>query len=230
MAEGVIPTIERIEPVHPEVARALRAKSGMERLRLAHETWELVRDRLAAYLAAQSGVRRRFSGTLPAGCCVTQAELLRYLVEVLETLGVEYMIGGSQTSMYYGEPRLTRDVDVVVGLRLEDLPAFLGRFPADELCVDEKAARGAVQTSGQFNIIHPGSGLKIDVYVNPDTPYDRTRLARRQKLPLFPEVDGYFARPEDVILYKLLYYRQGESALHLRDGGRRREVVVTVGA
>ncbi|HEU5320091.1 MAG TPA: hypothetical protein VFX28_04765, partial [Methylomirabilota bacterium] len=34
------------------VARALRAKSGMERLRLAHETWELVRDRLTAYLAA----------------------------------------------------------------------------------------------------------------------------------------------------------------------------------
>lgn len=102
-------------------------------------------------------------------------------------------------------------------LRLEDLPAFLGRFPADEFYVDEEAARGAVQTSGQFNIIHPGSGLKIDVYVNPDTPYDRTRLARRQKLPLFPGVDGYFARPEDVILYKLLYYRQGESALHLRD-------------
>ncbi len=45
--------IERIEAVHPEVARALRAKSGMERLRLAHETWELVRDRLAAYVATR---------------------------------------------------------------------------------------------------------------------------------------------------------------------------------
>ena len=33
---------------------------------------------------------------------MTQAELLRYLVEVLESLGVEYMIGGSQASMYYG--------------------------------------------------------------------------------------------------------------------------------
>lgn len=43
----------RIEAVHPEVARALRAKSGMERLRLAHETWELTRQRLAAYLAAR---------------------------------------------------------------------------------------------------------------------------------------------------------------------------------
>ena len=45
--------IERVEAVHPEVARALRARSGMERLRLAHETWEIARDRLAAYLAAR---------------------------------------------------------------------------------------------------------------------------------------------------------------------------------
>lgn len=42
----------RIEAVHPDVARALRAMTGMERLRLAHETWELTRHRLAAYLAA----------------------------------------------------------------------------------------------------------------------------------------------------------------------------------
>jgi hypothetical protein len=46
------PTIEVIAAVHPEVARALRARSGMERLRLAHETWEMVRDRLATFLAA----------------------------------------------------------------------------------------------------------------------------------------------------------------------------------
>src|SRR5262249_509524 len=64
---------------------------------------------------------------------------------------------------------------------------------------------------------HPGSGLKIDVYVSPDTPYDRTRLARRRRLPLAPGVEAYFARPEDVILYKLLYSRQVASDLHLRD-------------
>ena len=45
--------MDRIEAVHPEVARALRAISGMQRLHLAHETWELTRDRLAAYLAAR---------------------------------------------------------------------------------------------------------------------------------------------------------------------------------
>ena len=66
---------------------------------------------------------------------MTQAELLRYLVEVLETLGAEYMIGGSQAAMYYGEPRLTRDVDVIVALRLEHLPALLERFPPAEFYV-----------------------------------------------------------------------------------------------
>jgi len=45
--------IEQIEAVHPEVARALRARSGMERLRLAHEEWEMARDRIALYLAAR---------------------------------------------------------------------------------------------------------------------------------------------------------------------------------
>jgi hypothetical protein len=148
---------------------------------------------------------------------MTQAQLLRYLVDVLEALGAEYMIGGSQAAMYYGEPRLTRDVDVIIALRADHLPAFLRGFPADEFYVDEQAARRAIGTAGQFNVIHPGSGLKIDVYVNPDTPYDRARLARRQQLPLLPGVQAYFARPEDVILYKLLYHRQVESGSHLRD-------------
>ena len=127
------------------------------------------------------------------------------------------MIAGSQASMYYGEPRLTRDVDVVVKLRLEDVPAFVNRFPPGDFYLDERSAREAVDASGQFNIIHPTSGLKIDVYVNPDTPYDRTRLARRHRLPLVPGVEAYFARPEDVILYKLLYHQQSESDPHLRD-------------
>jgi hypothetical protein len=127
------------------------------------------------------------------------------------------MIGGSQASMYYGEPRLTRDIDVVVELRSEHLSEFLSGFPAGEFYADEPAAREAIRAAHQFNIIHPTSGFKIDVYVNPDTPYDRARLARRQRLPLVPGVDAWFARPEDVILYKLLYHQQVESGVHLRD-------------
>jgi hypothetical protein len=41
-----------VERLHPEVVRILRGKSGMERLRLAHEAWELARDRLTAFFQA----------------------------------------------------------------------------------------------------------------------------------------------------------------------------------
>lgn len=41
------------ERLDPEVVQVLRGKSGMERLRLAHEAWELARDRLTAFLQAQ---------------------------------------------------------------------------------------------------------------------------------------------------------------------------------
>lgn len=41
----------RIEVVDPDVAAVLRRKSGSERLRLAHEAWELARRRLLAFLA-----------------------------------------------------------------------------------------------------------------------------------------------------------------------------------
>jgi hypothetical protein len=148
---------------------------------------------------------------------MTQADLLRHLVEALEALDADYMIGGSHAGMYYGEPRLTRAIDVIVDLHLDHLRPLLAYFPGDTFYVEDAAAREAIQTRRQFNIIHPASGLKIDVYINPDTPYDRTRLARRERLPMLPGVDAYFVRAEDVILYKLLYIQQVESAMHARD-------------
>ena len=148
---------------------------------------------------------------------MTQAELLRYLVDSLESLAIEYMIVGSHASIYYGEPRFTQDVDVVIGLTSPTLRAFLERFPPAEFYVSESTAREAVAHRGQFNIIHGASGVKIDVFIGKDTEYDRLRFGRRQRLPLVPGHEAYFGRPEDVILYKLLYFRAGGSDRHLRD-------------
>jgi hypothetical protein len=148
---------------------------------------------------------------------VTQAELLEYAAAVFEELGVVYMIGGSQASIYYGEPRFTQDIDIVADLELQHLPSFVAAYPSSDFYLDEDAVREAIDTQGQFNIIHPQSGLKIDVFVSKDTEYDRLRLARRCRLPLTPRHQAYFARPEDIVLYKLLYFREGESEVHVRD-------------
>ncbi len=53
MSTGPTPNLSGMEVVHPEVSRILQAKPGVERLRLAHEAWELARMRLTAFLAAR---------------------------------------------------------------------------------------------------------------------------------------------------------------------------------
>lgn len=148
---------------------------------------------------------------------MNQAELLRYLVEAFEALGIEYMIGGSQASIYYGEPRFTQDIDVVADVALSHLPGLIERFPFPEFYLSEEAAREAITHRGQFNIIHPASGLKVDVLLKKDSPYDRIQFERRQRQPLVPGRDAYFAQPEDIILYKMLYFKAGRSERHLRD-------------
>lgn len=148
---------------------------------------------------------------------MTQAELLRHVVDAFEALGIRYMIGGSQASVYYGEPRFTQDIDIIADVRAVHLQGIRERFPSGEFYLSEDAAREAVETRGQFNVIHAESGLKIDVFVNKDSEYDRLRLERRQRLPLLPGREAYFARPEDIIVYKLLYFREGGSELHIRD-------------
>lgn len=97
------------------------------------------------------------------------------------------------------------------------VPALLERFPSPDFYLSEEAVREAIRARGQFNIIHPGSGMKIDVLLKKDTPYDRVEFERRQRQPILPGIDAYFARPEDVILYKMLYFQQGRSERHLRD-------------
>jgi hypothetical protein len=148
---------------------------------------------------------------------MTEAELLRYVVEAFEALGIDYMISGSQASIYYGEPRFTQDIDIVAHLDAAHVPGLLTRFPPPDFYVAEDAVREAIAAHGQFNIIHPDSGLKVDVIVRKDTPYELTEFARRQRLPAVEGRDACFARPEDVILYKLIYYREGASERHLRD-------------
>ena len=146
-----------------------------------------------------------------------QSKLLQYLVSTLEALEIPYMISGSQASIYYGEPRFTNDIDMVAEVRLPHVAGLITRFPFPEFYLDEDAIRQAIMQHSQFNIIHPASGLKVDVIIPKATSYDQIQFQRRQRVPLVPGQDAYFARPEDIILYKMIYYREGQSEKHLRD-------------
>ncbi len=146
-----------------------------------------------------------------------QSELLRLMVKNLERLKIPYAIVGSFASSVWGESRLTQDIDVVVDLKPLHVASICDAFPDPEFYVSRKAAEEAVASAGQFNVINPSSGNKIDFMVAGQTDWAVAQLNRSKCVALFPDQDAKVAAPEDVILGKLVYYREGGSEKHLRD-------------
>lgn len=146
-----------------------------------------------------------------------QNELLRYTIDALEALGISYLIGGSLASSTYGEPRLTNDIDMLVDLRPEHVPGLLVRFDPNEFYLDKEAVDQAITDNGQFNIIHPSSGYKIDLFVGGRDPFTVSELKRRRRLEAPDGAHAFFASPEDIILKKMEYFKMGESERQFRD-------------
>jgi len=145
------------------------------------------------------------------------SELLRYIVGALEEIGARYFVTGSTASIFFGEPRFTNDLDVVVDLHPDDVARFCAAFPADEFYLSEESVRRAVAQKGSFNILHPASALKVDVIVPADTSFNRSRFARIQRVNPDADFQACFTSAEDVIVKKMEFYREGGSEKHLRD-------------
>jgi hypothetical protein len=149
---------------------------------------------------------------------VEPTELLTYATGVFERLQVVYAVVGSMASSYFGEARLTNDVDILADLRLEHVDPLLAAFPSDTYYLSDDAIREAISSGGQFNIIHPEAGLKVDVMLPHDLSYDLQRLARRVPGRLIgAAAPAFFASPEDVIVKKLEFHLEGGSDKHIRD-------------
>lgn len=146
-------------------------------------------------------------------------ELMQIVADFFESRGIAYRVVGSLASMVYGEPRFTNDVDIVAELPMEEVSALCAAFPAPEYYLAEAAAREAVVKRLQFNILHPASGLKVDVIVPPDTEFSRSEAQRIRRIASEGDKSAWFGSPEDILLNKLVYFRLsgGVSDKHLRD-------------
>lgn len=120
-------------------------------------------------------------------------------------------------SFLYGEPRFTQDIDIVADIQESHIPALLRFFPETEFYIDEFSIRRAVLAKSQFNIIHPSSGNKIDVIIPKGGPFDRGRFERRRVVRTPDGLTIQYSSPEDIIISKLEFYREGRSEKHLRD-------------
>ena len=132
------------------------------------------------------------------------------IAKLLEDIGVRYVIGGSVASSLIGEPRSTVDVDIAVELGDQDLEPFFERVRPSFYVPETDAAR-AVHEKDSFTIIHNDAALKIDLFVLGDGLLDVNQIGRRVsfQVPSQPPASLWITSPEDQVLRKLDWYRQG---------------------
>lgn len=148
-----------------------------------------------------------------------------YVIEVLEQLAIPYMVVGGFAAIFYGEPRLTLDVDIVVDMKWRHITAFVTAFPIPDYYVSEEGIWDSLQWRYPFNVIQPSTGAKVDLVPLPRDPFTRAAFRRRQRLE-YDEAGhaAVFITPEDIVVAKLLAFRKTGSDRHLRDA---RGVLIT---
>lgn len=126
-------------------------------------------------------------------------EVVSKVVEVLDRLGIPYVLGGSTASSVHGAPRATNDMDLVADVRSEHVQP-LAEALQDEFYVEPTAIRDAIRSQGSFNLIHFETSVKVDVFIRGGDAFRGAQLARRQ-VEAVEDAAFQVLSPEDVILF-----------------------------
>jgi hypothetical protein len=143
-----------------------------------------------------------------------QEALNRLLVALLDGMALPYAIGGSMAAMAYSEPRYTKDIDLMFDAELSQLGELVEAIESLQVYVDP------LDTILEFNlprqmpisVVDGTTGVRADLYLARPSGLDQSAMSRRRKQMMYddPPLEAWYLAPEDVILYKLDYFRQSE--------------------
>jgi predicted nucleotidyltransferase len=132
-------------------------------------------------------------------------ELLKRTASELDSQGIPYMIIGGQAVLLYGEPRLTKDIDITLGMGLEQAEKIISlasRLNFTPLVPDPVEF---MQETMVFPTEDAPSGIRID-FILSQTPYEKQAIERGKKVML-GGTPVNFASLEDVIIHKVIAKR-----------------------
>jgi hypothetical protein len=144
-----------------------------------------------------------------------QLAFLRWIAECLEQAGIPYMLTGSLALALYAQPRMTRDIDIVIEYGPPDSAILVGLF--EDLCVvDQDSIEEAARFEGMFNIIHKEWIIKADFIARKRGAFDDSEFSRRRTMDI-GGMSIWVISPEDLILAKLDWGKDSRSELQMRD-------------
>lgn len=131
------------------------------------------------------------------------------VIKALEECGIRYFIGGSLGSSIYGIPRATLDADLISDLEHNKVQQLVDKLK-DEFYIDADVIFEAIQHRSCFNLIHLPTMFKVDIFILKDDLYATEEFSRcRPETVLETGEIMQVAAPEDIILTKLLWYKDG---------------------
>jgi hypothetical protein len=150
------------------------------------------------------------------------ASFLKLVIEALNDAGVEYLIGGAIAEWAWGEPRATQDLDLVVKIPIKAINKLSKELKKRDMLMPAEIILDSIledRADIPINAIHMHSGLKADLY--PVREGDELRWSafqRREQVDYGPPIGKvYIHSPEDLILYKLMYFGLSQQSKHSRD-------------
>jgi len=148
---------------------------------------------------------------------LNELDILRDVSTRFESAGIDYMLTGSMAMNYYAQPRMTRDIDLVVALQCGDAERILRLF-APDYYVPAEAVRTSIAQQSLFNLIHQESVIKVDCIVRKQTKYRATEFNRRQRITV-AGFQTWVVSKDDLIISKLWWAKDSHSELQLREVG-----------
>ena len=128
--------------------------------------------------------------------------LLERLAQALESRLIAYMVIGGQAVLLYAEPRLTRDIDITLGLSADRLPTLLDVIGTLGLRVRVENAEDFVRQTMVLPCEEVASSIRVD-FIFSSSPYEAEALSRASRVKIGGSEVRY-ASVEDLIIHKLV--------------------------
>ncbi|HOW56609.1 MAG TPA: nucleotidyl transferase AbiEii/AbiGii toxin family protein [Smithellaceae bacterium] len=120
----------------------------------------------------------------------------------LERRNIPYMLIGGQAVLLYGEPRLTRDIDITLGVDVDKLKSIISLVADLALKILPENIETFVRKTMVLPVMHEETGIRID-FVFSLSLYEQQAIARARKVRILNQ-EVNFAAPEDVVIQKIV--------------------------
>jgi hypothetical protein len=146
---------------------------------------------------------------------MNEIDIVRDISQRFEQVGIAYMLTGSMAMNYYAQPRMTRDIDVVIAIAPEDVHRVAALFHPDYY-VSEESIRESIVRESIFNLIHQDSVIKVDCIIRKRSEYRLVEFERRQRIAIL-DFTTFIVSKEDLIISKLFWAKDSHSEIQLGD-------------